>query len=115
MAVRASTFPWAGLVLGPAAWGLNTQLNYSLVPWTCGHQANLVAPVAAVLAIVAFAGAFVSWRAWREVPAQGSVDAPESHQPPRFLAGIGLTLGILFGLIIVMQGLASLIVSECAR
>jgi hypothetical protein len=115
MAVRASTFPWAGLALGPGAWGLSTQLNYALVPWTCGHGTNVVAPIAGVLAIVAFVGAFASWRAWQELPTRGSIEAPESQQPHRLLAGIGIALGGLFGLVVVMQGLASLMVSECAR
>jgi hypothetical protein len=115
MALRSSTIPWAGLALGPGAWALNTQLNYSLVPWTCGHATNLALPISAALAIVAFVGTFVSWRAWSSLPSDGSFEASETRQPHRFLAGIGIALGTLFGLIILMQGLASLILDECAR
>ena len=112
---RTASVPWAGLAVGPAAWGLNTQLNYSLAPWSCGHSFNVIAPISAVLAIAAVAGAFVSWRAWMTIPAQASIEAPESAQPHRFLAGIGLGLCALFGVVIAMQGLASLILSGCAR
>jgi hypothetical protein len=111
----SSTVPWAGLAVGPAVWGLNTQLSYSLVPWTCGHNLNLVAPISGMLAVVAFAGAFISWRAWRTIPAKASTDATETHNPQQFLAGMGAALGGLFGLVIVMQGFASLILSACAR
>src|SRR5687768_14692367 len=27
--------PWAGLVAGPTAWAVNTQIGYALVPWVC--------------------------------------------------------------------------------
>ena len=32
---------WAGLVSGPGAWAVATQLQYALTPWICAHKVNL--------------------------------------------------------------------------
>lgn len=115
MSARRPMMPWAGLAAGPGAWAAHTQIAYALAPWTCGHKINLVAPLAALSVIVALAGAAISWRAWHILPQQGPLDAPVSEQPKRFVAAMGTGLGFLFALVILMQGVASLVLSGCAR
>lgn len=107
--------PWAGLAAGPAAWAINTQLSYALLPWTCAHGFNVIAPAAVFLLSVAISGALLSRRAWLTLPSHGSVDATDSHQPHKMVAGIGVALGTLFALVILMQGAASLVLSGCVR
>jgi len=118
MNVRAPTLsvaPWAGLAAGPTCWAINTQLNYALVPWFCGRGLNVVPVIAGVLVLVSVAGAVWSWLAW------GRYEGPKLRVPQQdghsgyLLSGIGVAAGVLFAVVIAMQGLAALILSPCLR
>jgi hypothetical protein len=105
---------WAGLAIGPTAWAIDTQLQYSLVSGGCTHHIVLLVTVTAVLMLAAFAGAWMSWRAARnDAPSEWS---NESGGGPRtFLAWLGLGSGVLFGLTIANQLAAFLVVNSCLR
>jgi hypothetical protein len=106
--MRASTIGWAGLATGPGAWAVSTQLNYSLAPWQQSHHVQATPFTAAALALAALLGAVLSWialRKWRDwSPAESGGD------PPHLLAGIGLLSGVLFAVVIALQGAAPLII-----
>jgi hypothetical protein len=105
---------WVGLALGPMAWAVATQLQYSLVWGACTHDILLFVAVAAVLMLAAFAGALISWRAARVDVASEWRD--ESGGGPRtFIAWIGVGSGIIFGLTIANQLAAFLVVNTCLR
>jgi hypothetical protein len=106
---------WAGLVGGPTAWALNTQLNYALLPYACKFSFNIVPLVAAVFAFISFFSAWLSWLAWHRY--RGPIfPIPEHDGRPRdLLCGIGVGSGILFGLVIFLQGLASAWLGPCLR
>jgi hypothetical protein len=105
--------PWAGLAAGPAAWATGTQLNYALLPWACRHGWNLVPAVAGVLAVLSLLSALSSWLAWRRYD---GLHVPEQDGHPRhLLSGIGIAAGLLFAIVIVLQGLAAIIISPCLR
>jgi hypothetical protein len=107
---------WAGLAAGPGAWAVGTQLNYALAPWICAHKISLVPILALVLAAVALAGAFVSWRAWNGAAVEESeVHAAVLEAPRPFLAGVSVLLGVLFALVILTQGAAGLVLNGCER
>jgi hypothetical protein len=107
--------PWAGLAAGPAAWAASTQLNYVLASWSCSNLSRLVPLIAAGLAVVAITGAAVSAASWRPrpVPPNGSVECDGA--PRRFLAGMSVALGVLFAVVILMQGVAGVILTGCER
>jgi hypothetical protein len=71
---------------------------------------NAVPYLAALLMFISFAGAGISALTWSRADSY-SADG-HSHQ---LLAGIGICSGILFGLVILMQGAAGLIVDPCLR
>ena len=107
--------PSAGIYVGPAAWLIDTQANYALVPWVCAHQVRLVPLVALVMVLVSLSGGFLSWRAWAMA---GSAPEPHSSaggRPYRFIAAIGIAAALLFGLVIVLQGFAGLVFHGCER
>jgi hypothetical protein len=105
---------WTGLALGPAAWAIDTQLQYSLVSDACARGILRLATAAAVLMLAAFAGALISWRAARLDAASEWRD--ESGGGPRtFMAWIGAGSGIIFGLTIADQLAAALMVNTCLR
>ncbi|HEU5276921.1 MAG TPA: hypothetical protein VFU97_24910 [Xanthobacteraceae bacterium] len=99
--------PSAGLVCGPAAWGVSTQLNYSLVG--TGHGNFPTVPVIAlVLVVISLAGGLLSWRAWRRMPEPVGTQA--TGMPRTFLSGLGAMSAFLFAAVIVLQGVAGAIV-----
>jgi hypothetical protein len=98
---------WSGLISGPGAWAVSTQLNYALVPWQCGNHAYPIPWVALGLIIIALAGAGISFLSWRRAGAgEGGV---------ALAAGVGALTGVLFALVIALQGSAALIFTGCER
>jgi hypothetical protein len=102
----------AGLILGPASWALNTQLNYSLLEWACSRGANPTPIIAAVLALSSLGGAVLSWLAWQRHD-RPSID--KDGRPHHLLSGIGVAAGILFAVVIGMQGIGGLLLQPCLR
>lgn len=56
---------WAGVALGPIAWGINLQGVYVLAHFSCEQTRLSGAIMSAVLAVVALAGTVISARAVR--------------------------------------------------
>jgi hypothetical protein len=108
------SWPSAGIFLGPAAWVLNTQLSYAIVPWVCAHGSNIVPAAAIVGALIALAGCFLSWRAWT-AQESGPSGERDGGRPHRFVAGMGTLMGVLFAAVILLQGVAGLVFQGCER
>jgi hypothetical protein len=106
---------WAGLAAGATAWAVDTQLNYALVPWACAHGRNIVPAIAGVLAVGSLLGALSSLLAWRRHHGPG-MHVPEQEGHPRhLLSGIGTAAGVLFAIVIALQGIAAVMISPCLR
>jgi hypothetical protein len=110
-----SGIPSAGLFAGPAAWLVNTELNYALVPWICAHKVQFVPAVALGAALISLLGAFLSWRAWATASPQPAPDRSGAGRPHRFLAAMGISIALLFTLVILVQGSAGLLLHGCER
>ena len=113
MSLGRSGVSWAGLVSGPAAWAMSTQMNYILADMQCGMRVYPVPWVALGLALAALLGGFLSWQAWRTVPE--SSNPPRRAETERFVAGLGASMALLFAAVIVLQGLAGVLFSGCER
>lgn len=107
--------PWAGLAAGSAGWVINTQASLSLASFVCAHRINVVTPLAGLLGLMALAGAFLSWQAWRAGGGLTLLLSTSDGRPRLFLAGIGIGAGILFALVIATQGAAGLVLNGCER
>jgi hypothetical protein len=114
MDLRSWAVPWAGLAFGPIAWALNTQINYSLVGWACSKGSNPVPAIAAALALISIVGAASSFGAW-ERNAVGKPGLAPDGRPRYLLSGVGIASGVLFAIVIAMQGLAGLVLEPCVR
>jgi hypothetical protein len=106
MRAKSLSLASAGLFIAPAAWAFHQLAGYVLTPASCG----VYVPVLTVASLlIATAGGFLSWRAW----------TPDEAQPNRgagtqkFVSGISLALTALFGLAILLQGGAALILDGC--
>jgi len=103
---------WMGLILGLAGWALHHQVgsNVTFADCNLGLAANLGAGLPALA--LAAAGTLISLRAWRR--AGGEVHGSQ-EAPARFVAALSVGAGTLFGLTILVQLGAGLIVPACAR
>ncbi|MBV8701086.1 hypothetical protein [Bradyrhizobium sp.] len=105
---------WAGVALGPLAWGINLQGVYTFAHFSCEKTRLSGAILSIVLAIVALAGTTVSARAVRRSAGAEWADA-QGGGPRTFMAWLGVGTGVLFALVIANQLAASLIISPCLR
>jgi hypothetical protein len=112
----ATSWTWAGVFAGPLAWFASQQVSYALVPWAC-HGGSLLAihlVNVAALVVVIVAGAM----AWHDYRSAGRHAADETSPPEgrqRFLGMLGLTLCLLFGLVIVAQTIGAFFFGPCQR
>ncbi|MCP3402085.1 MULTISPECIES: hypothetical protein [unclassified Bradyrhizobium] len=105
---------WAGVALGPLAWGINLQGVYALAHFSCETTRLSGTIMSSVLAVVALAGTAISARAVRRgVAAQWS--DTQGGGPRTFMAWLGVGSGVLFALVIANQLAASLMISPCLR
>jgi hypothetical protein len=107
--------PWAGLAVGPACWALDTQTNYALVQWACHGKWNALPVIAGVLAAVSLIGALSSWFAWHRHDGPGFPIPEQDGHPHHLLSGLGMAAGVLFALVILMQGIGALVLDPCLR
>jgi hypothetical protein len=109
--VRAN-FAWAGIVSGPGAWAISTQLNYALASWPCSGQQDATGWIALALVAIATIGGFFSWRALDWVTAEPALVA-WTRNSGRLIAFLGVALAALFALVIAMQGFAVVVFTGC--
>ena len=104
---------WTGLLLAPTAFLINLELGYALVSTACrtGHTLplHLVHLACLLLAVV---GVLVAQGI------RGSSDAtaadPNNHTAQgRFMGGLGVTVGLLFVLVILSQAIPGFLLSPC--
>jgi hypothetical protein len=113
--LRPWTFSWSGLAVGPAAWAIDTQLNYALLDWSCGKGLNPSPAISAVLAAISLAAAASSFLAWGRHEGPGMPIPEQDGHPRHLLSGVGVAAGVLFAIVILVQGLAGLLVGPCLR
>jgi hypothetical protein len=106
---------WTGLLAGPAAWALQMQVGYTLVPWACAHDVQAVSlhAVTVVALLLTAIGGFISWRSWRRAGREWPEDEGGATARSRFMAVSGLIISAMFFLVILMQGIASFILHPC--
>jgi hypothetical protein len=98
-----------GLLVAPVAWAANTQLELILPYYDCQHQARLSAIVSiAALAAAVLAGA-ISWQS------AGRANAVGRFPALTFLGWISALSAAVFAFALLMQGIASLVLSGCER
>jgi hypothetical protein len=105
---------WAGVALGPLAWGINVQGVYAFAHFSC-EKTGLSGPIlSAMLIIVAVAGTVISGRAVHR-SAESEWSDPRGGGPRSFMAWLGVGTGALFALVIANQLAASLMINPCLR
>ena len=100
----------AGLLIASTVWAINMQLGQILPYADCARQSHWSAAISFLGVVAAVLTAAISWR-WSE---QARVAAPLTATS-RFLAWISALSALLFAFAMLMQGIASLVLSGCER
>jgi hypothetical protein len=106
---------WTGALAAPAAWLLDLQVAYALVPWVCGHPGRGLALHASTLAALAVVGAGLLLIR-RDADAAGGLPPGEEGgvlPRSRLLVNAGLALSALFGLLILVSWVPRLVLDPC--
>lgn len=105
---------WTGLLLAPAAFLLNLEVAYALVPAACASSTRvLVHLVHAVCLLLAAFGVLTAGRMWRLTGETWPGEAGGRLSRSRFMAGIGLLTSLLFVMVIVAQWIPSFVLNPC--
>lgn len=105
---------WTGVLLPPIVLLIDLEVAYALVPTACARRNSLPVHLSHLicLALVLFAGT-TALRCWRALGSTWSGEAGNSVGRSRFLAGLGLLLSALFGLVIVAMWIPSFMLDPC--
>jgi hypothetical protein len=105
---------WIGLLVPPAAFLLNLEVAYALVPTACSSSNQLlVHGVHIVCLALAAAGGASAWQVWRSSGKTWPGDEGGSLGRNRFMAGMGLLTSSLFILVIAAQWIPSFLMNPC--
>jgi hypothetical protein len=105
---------WTGLLLPPAAFLLNLEVAYALVPTACStHNPILVHLVHIACLALAVVGGITALRTWRRSGATWPGGQGGRVGRTQFMAGLGVLLGVLFTLVILAQWIPSFMLSPC--
>ncbi|MBP0445405.1 hypothetical protein J8J14_11500 [Roseomonas sp. SSH11] len=98
---------WAGLVMGPAALLANTQLGLTLPYAECGASLRPGPFLSGAAVLLSLLGAWLSWRA--------SGLRRSGAGMPGFIGSLGALTGLIIAFALLLQSLATLVISACAR
>ena len=106
---------WAGVLGAPAAWAVQFEVNYALVPWICGHGWRFLIPlISAIFIVIGIAMFVLTWREWSRVNHAAQSDDQGGESGRRyFMAVLGLLVSSLFTVVILAQGLAVFFLNPC--
>lgn len=116
--LRDVTVLWFGVLAPPAAFLLNLQMTYALVPSVC--ESTRVPHAVLHVVTLFWLGMCVAAgvRAWRNVRRAGG-RWPDDQAGPvdrsRLLGALGLMSSAFFGLVIVALWIPTFLLSACAR
>jgi hypothetical protein len=105
---------WTGVLLPPIVLLIDLEVAYALVPAACARRNSLPVHLSHLisLALVLFAG-ITALRCWRVLGSTWPAEDGSTVARNRFLAGLGLLLSALFGLMIVAMWIPSFMLDPC--
>jgi len=96
---------YAGLVLAPALWAINTQLGQILPYLDCNRQSSLSAAASIVCAMAATASALATLHFWEKSTSRSDL----------FISMIGWMAGFAFAFALFQQSAAALLIDACEQ
>jgi hypothetical protein len=102
---------WAGLWVAPLVWAANMQLGQILPYADCRSQLHASALASMTAATIAALSGLSSWRSARSA----SADADVSSETVSFAGTLSSLAALVFTFALVMQGIASMVLTGCER
>jgi cytochrome c oxidase subunit III len=102
---------WAGLWVAPLVWAANMQLGQILPYADCRSQLHGSALASMIAATIAALSGLASWRSARSA----SADADVSGETVSFAGTLSSLAALVFTFALVMQGIASMVLTGCER
>jgi hypothetical protein len=100
---------WAGLWVAPLVWAVNMQLG-QILPYTdCRSQLHVSAVVSLIAAVIAALSGLASWRSAKP----SSADA--LGETASFAGTVSSLAALVFTFALIMQGIASMVLTGCER
>jgi len=110
---REEVVLWTAALTPVFAWIAAQQLDFLLSPWVCATGNRWVFhAVTGVALLAAAAGGAVSWRRWKELPAENGRESRVVSRH-RFLSGGGLVLAAVFLVAIVALAIPAFVHRPC--
>jgi hypothetical protein len=116
---------WFGVLGAPAAWGMQLQTTYALVPWVCSHRQHHWLLHATAFVFIAI-GVVCGLICWRYIHPPGRVGDETPDSPPGtgseqggtpgrtyFLSMLGVLTAGMFTTVIIAQGIAAFFIDPC--
>jgi hypothetical protein len=102
---------WAGLWVAPLVWAVNMQLGLMLPHADCVSQLRTSAVASFAAAAIAALSGLASWRSARPP----SPDAAAPDDTLAFAGTLSSLAALIFTFALVMQGIASMVLTGCER
>ena len=116
MSARASSETLVALLAGPVLALANQGLMYSVNMWACGHGVRSVLHIVPFVCLcLAVVSAIVAYRAWNSVGRGTDDDLATDDARTRFLAILGLSIGVFSSAVILAQWASVFVFDPCAR
>jgi hypothetical protein len=105
---------WIGVLLPPAAFLLNLEVAYALVPTACRTGNVLLVHLVHLVCLgLAVFGGLTALRYWRRSGSTWPDGEASLLGRTRFMSGLGMLLAIQFVLVILAQWIPSFILDPC--
>jgi hypothetical protein len=101
---------WSGLWAPASLWALNMQLGQVLPYMDCARQIRSSAVISIAATVLAMLSGYVSWRSVRP-PSTGFGSPPTL----RFVGNVSALSALIFAFALIMQTIASLVLTGCER
>lgn len=104
---------WLGLIVGPVVWALHHQLGSNLSFAACDRGPDRIALLTGMGGLIAiFVSGALAWSSWRQA---GGTAIEEAEALEVFVPLLSVMAATLFGLTILVQLLADVILPSCFR
>src|SRR6476659_9139167 len=116
MSARASSETLVAVLAGPILALVNQGLMYSVNMWACGHGVRSVMHIVPIVCLcLAIAAAVFAYRTWQNVGRGTEDELATADAIARFLAILGLSIGVFSSVVILAQWASVFVFDPCAR
>lgn len=105
---------WIAWLAGPLAWAIHLSVSYMIVSWVCATGHHVVLHVLTAGTFLMTTGGFLlAWRLWRAGDFRWPDEGGTRLARMQFMAVSGVVLSVLFAMMILMEGVPSLLLDAC--